>query len=248
MKLSWVIGGAVTSLVLLVILLILQGLDAPILQLETRWLALATLPAIIGLLVGGVIKRFSGFGIELEAILEAPIDRIMVAAQAAAAELPADEKRSIGYLQSITEERRREIRRLSFALGRQHYYASEVVRQYLDAFPQLEFLEIQRPDGSFDSLLPIAALRPRRDALDDEAIHNFVASLERGDLRHTYGSELITETVSANQELVHVLPRVRRARFGLLPVIDERGHLIGVITTASIEREIANAVLRARGS
>jgi hypothetical protein len=50
MKNRWVIGGGVISAVLLFIFLTLQQFNAGILQLETRWIALASLPVLIGLL------------------------------------------------------------------------------------------------------------------------------------------------------------------------------------------------------
>lgn len=47
--------------------LVLQAHDSAILRLPTQWLALAALPVLVGMALGGFIGRFSFAGVEVEA-------------------------------------------------------------------------------------------------------------------------------------------------------------------------------------
>jgi prokaryotic YEATS domain len=59
--------GSAGSLVVLAGVLALQADHASILRLPSQWLALAAIPVIIGLVVGGYLRKFSFAGIEVEA-------------------------------------------------------------------------------------------------------------------------------------------------------------------------------------
>src|SRR5580658_8987520 len=61
-----VIGG-LCSLVFLGGALTLQAQGSSILRLPTQWLAVAALPVLIGLMIGGYIGKFSFAGVEVEA-------------------------------------------------------------------------------------------------------------------------------------------------------------------------------------
>lgn len=61
-----VIGG-LCSLVFLGGALTLQAQGSSILKLPTQWLAVAALPVLIGLMIGGYIGKFSFAGVEVEA-------------------------------------------------------------------------------------------------------------------------------------------------------------------------------------
>jgi len=64
MRLLWyfVASGAI-----LLLLLFVQFNYPEFLKLETRWLAIAVIPIIVGIILTGKVKRLGGFGIELEA-------------------------------------------------------------------------------------------------------------------------------------------------------------------------------------
>jgi hypothetical protein len=61
------IVGSIVSLIVLAGVLILQADRASILKLPSQWLALAAIPVVIGLVMGGYIGKFSFAGIEVEA-------------------------------------------------------------------------------------------------------------------------------------------------------------------------------------
>lgn len=59
--------GSIASVVLLCVVLVLQADRSLILRLPAQWLAVAALPVLIGLMIGGYIGKFSFAGVEVEA-------------------------------------------------------------------------------------------------------------------------------------------------------------------------------------
>jgi hypothetical protein len=59
--------GSAGSLLVLAAVLALQADHASILKLPSQWLALAAIPVVLGLVLGGYLGKFSFAGIEVEA-------------------------------------------------------------------------------------------------------------------------------------------------------------------------------------
>ncbi len=124
---NW-ITGIVVSVLLLALFLFLQQNDSKMLNLEIKWLVVASIPLIIAILRSNIIQKFKGFGVELETRLQEPIGKINLAASNALADLPSDEKQSIMYLQNLSETKRIQIQRLTLREGRREYYRPEAIR------------------------------------------------------------------------------------------------------------------------
>src|SRR3712207_5793823 len=105
---------AVISLALFIVFLLFQYRESPLLKLESKWLIVAGVPILIGLIIGSYIKRFKGFCIELESRLELSIGKVNLIASDAADVLKREEKRSYSYLAGLSGVRRRRIQRLTF--------------------------------------------------------------------------------------------------------------------------------------
>ncbi len=56
----------VLSFILLLFFMLLKSYDTRMLALETKWILISALPVFIALLIGGYIKSFKGFGVEIE--------------------------------------------------------------------------------------------------------------------------------------------------------------------------------------
>jgi len=67
-----IVLGAIISIVLFIALVLFQHYNLDVLKLESRWLLVSGVPILIALFVGGYIKKFKGFGIELEAPEKTP--------------------------------------------------------------------------------------------------------------------------------------------------------------------------------
>ena len=87
--------GAIVSLLMLSAFFFFQYQQASILKLASRWLIASGVPLLAALFVGGYIKSFKGFGVELEASLHKPVSNLELSATEGMAEIQGDETRSI---------------------------------------------------------------------------------------------------------------------------------------------------------
>jgi hypothetical protein len=66
------------SIIILSIFFVFQYYQLKVLLLDVKWIILSGTPILIGLFIGGYIKSFKGFGLELESNLTAPISLSVV--------------------------------------------------------------------------------------------------------------------------------------------------------------------------
>lgn len=250
---TFLVSSSLASVLLLSFFLILQISTPEILKIDTKWLIVAGLPLLFALIVGGYIKTFKGFGIELETQLKTSIAESELLTTDTLIELPEDEKQSHQYLARLTNEERNRIERLTFYTRRQNYYSDYVVRQYFEELPNLKYLEVRNKNGTFVCLLPINSLKSRNNShrvidhqFDENRIFEFIRSIEQDDITTQFTSEVITERVTETDPLIEILPKVRKQRLGVLGVVDNSGKLIGILNKNMVEAKIADEVLNAR--
>jgi hypothetical protein len=68
--------GAAVSIAIFVGVLVLQARHSWLLKLPTQWLALAALPVLVGMALGGYVGRFSFAGVEVEAPSLKPVEYV----------------------------------------------------------------------------------------------------------------------------------------------------------------------------
>ena len=100
-----IIIGLSISLGALIILILLNMANRNVLEIETRWLTIAGIPILIALICGGYIRKFKGFGIELETTLKSPVSMLDLNAADVLSTLECGEKGSIDRLHNLTRER-----------------------------------------------------------------------------------------------------------------------------------------------
>ncbi|MEM9283391.1 MAG: hypothetical protein AAGA96_16330 [Verrucomicrobiota bacterium] len=237
---------AATSTIMLIAFGILKENDAAFLKLEAQWIFVASFPMVLGLFIAGYITRFKGFGVELESQLnKTSIASIDLTARDAVADIPGDEKRSMGYLNDLSRDRIDSTQWLRFESGRSGY-TSRGVYEYIERLTNLQFLEILRPDGSFVAFIPIDAVKTveHGDVVPDRrALEKFVGALEDDNVPAEFRREVITTQVGNNEGLISVLTKLRKQRVELGAVEGEGGEYLGAIRSSDIEKRIADSVL-----
>lgn len=242
----WLIS-AVISLLLLVFFMVLQAIDSTLLDLDTKWLVVASIPLLVTALKSNIIKRFQGFGIELETRLEEPIGRVNLVATDALVPVRGGRKLPLKNLYSLDSIRKQEIERLTFVQGSSEYtYDVQAVKEYIEHLPNLKFVEV-REGNRFVALLPISVLCDQ-DLVNSEQIKRLLDAIENRRVNEEFGTDSITEPVSDDMSLIVVLPKLRESRFGLLPVTASDGELLGLVTTPIVEKRIADAVIATQRS
>jgi hypothetical protein len=231
----------------------LQRQDSKLLGLDTKWVIVAAIPLIIAILRSNIIRRFKGFGFELETRLEDPLGHVNLETTDVVKFSLATGKETLRDLYAQDQAKRQKIERLTFVQGRKDYYGKDAIIEYLQELPGLSFLEVTEEDGSFVALLPIRLFRnpdqyvdKDQVVIDEVQVDNLIKAIENGSVSHVFRSDAITESVRDNESLLTVLPKVQASKFQILPVIAGSSRLIGTVTTQIVEKSIANAVLAAQ--
>ena len=238
--------GILASLALLLIFLNLQAVNSNLLNLDIKWLVIASIPLLIVLVRSNIIQKFKGFGIELETRLQDPISSINLAAIAALVDLPSDAKQSISYLERLSSSQRESIQRLTFQIERSGYYDERAIRFYLRELPNINFFEVVNSSGQFIALLPVDLLIERNNP-NEEVLRRFIKVLETNTPQAFYREIAITKTILESDNILDALQQVRKSKFGYLPVISEDGRLLGIATRPMLESKVADEVLLTEG-
>lgn len=231
------------SLALLIIFFYLQYYELKVLSLESRWLVVASIPLLVALLAGGYIKKFKGFGIELEALLQNPIGRVNLVATDVLEGLPVHEKGTDRQLQRLSDEKRTQIKRLSFTIRKRDYYGTDAIGAYLDGLPNLEYFEVKKVDGRFLYLIPVEIFKDMPHM--HQRLERFITAMEENSIGEMFGENAIDESIGEKESLLDIVPKIRASKFGILPVVSESGRLIGILNTWLVERRITDEVVAA---
>lgn len=232
--------GSLISIILLVLFMVLQYISPTSLVLDVKWIIVSGIPLLVALIVGGYIKGFKGFGIELEMRFQEPIISLDLEASHVYVSTEGLRKQTLEDLDRISVERKRKITRLQFISSRRDYYDLNVVYQYMRELPNLEYFEVVKRGGTFMCLLPINLFNNRQN---NDELSRFVETLEEGRILLTYDDQAITFTVNQDQSIIEVLETLRDHTLESAVVLDNRRKVLGLIKTSDIERRIATEVL-----
>jgi uncharacterized integral membrane protein len=246
-KENTLIIGAIISLILLILFGWLQTKESELLQLPSQWLAMAVLPIIVALFVGGFITRFKGFGVELESTLKSPVTSLNLTASDAVADIPGDEKRSFEYLNGLSYEKKQATRWLLFKSGRRNFYTPYGIETYMRELPNIRYFEIKSEAGDFICFLPVSVFRNESqhydESIDSEKLRKFIGSIEQNNVPIVFSDFAIKLKVSSEQALVEVLKVMRLEKSDFAAVVSPSGKYLGVVLANEVERKIADSVL-----
>ncbi len=240
-----VLIGAVVSLAIFIALLILQGTNSSILNLESRWLMLAGVPLLIALIVGGYIHKFKGFGLEIETRLQNKIRKSELQALDALEQVEGQDKGTMSFLYDSHPEELARKERLILYSGRSGYYGSYALKEYLERLINVKYIEIRHPQGKFHFLIP-ASFFKREEILNSDFLDRFIHALAEGNLLPEIEAEAELDFVKTSDGLIAILPKVRDSKHGWLPVLSKDRQLEGVVTKEVIESQIADEVISAK--
>lgn len=240
-----IVIGTIFSIILLTIFLIFQYNQSGVLELESRWLLVAGVPILAALIIGGYIKSFKGFGIELEARLNKPVANMELSATVAMEEILGDAKSSIQYLDQLSPSSRRRISRLVLIQGRSNYYTLFALEQYLLKLKSLKYIEISNSEGKFLALIPISIFMQHGE-INSIVLGEFIHALEQSQVLQRYKSSLITSHISEDTRLIESLRVMHRKNTKELAVLDENEEFLGLLRARAVEKRIVDNVLTAK--
>jgi hypothetical protein len=238
------------SVVLLTIFLIFQYNDLKILNLDIKWVILSGIPVLIGLFIGGYIKSFKGFGLELESNLKEPIPMSIVS-KIDITESPEMNKESLPRLHSLTDVERNKINRLRFIYGKRGYYDSYAVQEHNQQLRNLKFIEIVNQEGEFLYLLSSSKLKGKNTEQENnyEKANEFIRAVEHEKIPETY-SEVVTDHLTTSDNLIQAYRKINKSvqskflssKREMLPILDDTERMIGIVDKHNLETKIAEEV------
>ncbi len=234
--------GLFFSALLLLIFILLQLASFQGLELDIKWISVSFLPLLLALIFSGIIRTANAFGVEVELGLDTPVGALELTAKDAAYFQRSADKQDITYLRSLSALNRSETQRLAFVEGKKKYYDVWAIKEYIESFPNLVFIEITNKNRKFLYLLPIDIFKDCRQVIDTQ-IERLKIALENGTIEEQFASEVEDRRVFTTENILDTLTQIRRSRHRYIPVIDEAGFLVGVATKERIEEKIAEGVL-----
>ncbi len=249
------VSGVLMSIALLVTFICLSKFAPSLLDLDTQWLIVSGIPILAVLIAGGYIKKFKGFGMEIEAGLAIPVTSIGLKATDALSEIEGSLKESKNKLHTMSSDRISKIRRLTFIQGKKCYYDVDAILEYLKILTSLEYFEIQKSSGRFVCLIPVNEFRFTSNSysangnnggeFNRRRIRDFVDAVGEKRVKQEFKDELIEFTIKQDEGLLDVLKRLTNKGVEVGAVTSANGSLVGIINLRDVERQIANTVLRA---
>lgn len=251
--------GIIFSVVILITFMVFQAYEWKILNLEVKWLILSGIPILLALILGGYLKSFKGFGIELEANLKEPLPLSLIS-EADAETLPGFLKSEMHKLEELPEKEKRNIKRLTFIYGKKRYYDEYASNAYFQSLKYLRFLEIVSERGEFIYLIPINVVFPDNrnniNLFDSEITHKFIKAIEDESIEIVF-KDVIKDYLKISDSLIDAYKKIKlnsqnniTMRNGAtkrdegLPVVNIDNKMIGIIYFSKIESRIAEEVVK----
>jgi hypothetical protein len=152
-KIKLLLYTSIISIFLLVIFSVLKIYHSSVLELESRWLIVASIPLLAGIIFSGQIRRFKGLGVELESniITEVSPSKKDLSGDKLN-ELPLPEKDEpnkipadyiyINHTSFLREEKQKEFQTLTHVQGVPHYDIRVIVDSYYKgALERIKFVK-----------------------------------------------------------------------------------------------------------
>lgn len=98
--------GFAISILLILIFGLIHASGSEFLDFPIQWLGVALMPFLLSFFAAGYITSFKGFGIELEAALNASVKSTDITVSSHIADFPLDEKQSLQHIFPLFQTKR----------------------------------------------------------------------------------------------------------------------------------------------
>lgn len=242
------------SLILLLIFLIFQQNELKALSLHTKWILLSGVPILVALFIGGYIKSFKGFGLELESNLNKPIS-LSVVSKIELTKTPGMTKESLILLYQLSDSDKNNINLIRFINGKKDYYDIFAIEEHFRILKSLIFIEIINEKSEFLYLLPASKLKalynnvPPNPEIDREKAKDFIKAIETENIEG-YFPDVVKDYILTTDNTIEAYRRIKNSNQSqylfpsknLLPIVNEQKKMIGTVDLQKLESKIAEEV------
>ena len=235
--------GCILSLAAILILFGVRIYAPFLLDIDIKWLIVASIPIVLALIVGKFITRFKWMGVDIEIAVD---DRIVDAEDVVYImhSFIAQKKENLAVLFSLSPEAKNRPNVLAFEQGKPGYYDPYAIREYVRLLPNVHFFSVKTSTGKFVALLQINRELILGQA--NELINSFILDLAENRIPEEIGFFVITHHIVAKTKVIDAYEIIKRTPNKALTVLEneESKQLIGIVFERSIEAYLAKLVLR----
>lgn len=243
-----ILWSGIASTCLLILFFTLKLRESPILDLDFKWIAVAGVPLLIGLLYSGIIKNFKGFGIELETHFSNTVKEVEIIGKLETLDSPDISKESLEKLYPLSEGEKNQIQRLKFEMGKKNYYNDTVISEYFKMLPNLKFVEIINTKGQFICLIPHYSFKNNQEELDKGQLEKFISAIENGTVIEDFQQSIVSH-LTESDSISFAYKKIINSKKGnilddqFLPVIDSSSKMKGLVSKRNLEEKISRQVV-----
>jgi len=187
---------------------------------------------------GGYIYKFKGFGFEIETSLERlDITDVDLKAKEVMKLEKVAGKGSIEKLFRMSSSEKNKIRRLLFVHGYSNY-SEYAVKTYIKELKGLKIIEIVDDANKFIAMMHVNKIIGKEK--------KFVESLSNNMVLNDFSNGIITDFVKSDANIIDALKIMKASKQRNLPVINNQGSMVGLVTEINLLRNIASKILDAK--
>jgi CBS domain-containing protein len=213
-------------------------------SIETNWVLIAVLPIIFWLFLSGKIESIRAGGVEVKAVIRTVSAQVVERGRDYSLvefdRISAEPK--VG-LERIDEYIKRKLPALSFQLGYRGY-AGSAIREYLQRLSEHDFFKhivFEDRGGKFVGMMPASSLLRFGRERNFEEVRQAIEEGRVGQFPDLIGRErAVTTSISKRQ----ALETFEQTDADELPVVDEEGRLVGILSRSKLSSGVLAAILR----
>lgn len=239
------------SVLLLFVFAYSQTNAALFLKLDSKWIIVAFLPILLGLMYKGVIESIN-FGVLKVKLRVKDINDFQEIAAIEISRLPDGIKGPTDNLNRLTEEQKDSIKRLKFISGNPNYNSDDI-KKYLASL-KIEYFEIIDGTGQFISVIPLidnGRINQERGENMDELLIQYLLKRINNVIQMDPFRE-ISESINWNESLIEAygkfasstqIEHINNDKSNqFLPVLNKQKKMIGIIRRFHLTENIAKQI------
>ena len=235
--------GCIISIIIIIILFIIRANKEEWLDINIQWIGVAILPLILALIVGKYIKKFSGFGVELELVSEEPLSSNTAIVEFVESIFPEEKNTSL-YLSVLPSEKKRKTNVLRFRINKKEYYQTYIVADYIRELPNIEFFEATDSRGKFKSLSRIDRQSLLNQFEDYLGLRSFIKAIEDNRI-NDIELETTMQFIYLSETAVEVYKKISATGKNFIALVDKENILIGIVLKSRLEKYFSELVINA---
>lgn len=236
--------GVFLSLIMFIASFLIRHLYPKLLDIDAKWIILASSPVVIALILAGVIKGFKGGGFEFEFELKSHVSDFSNLYQKVNIERTVvARKDTLNNLNNISKE----TDTLEFIINSKGNYDENAIEEYLRQLKKVNYLLVLDNFGHFKFVIDFSRLKSTFFTNNEnDFFRYFTVYLNHENQSQHFPSSFyaIYDTANENDSIREVYNKAVNTSSKIIPVINSKRKFIGIIEKENLYRTIAEIAIK----